>query len=70
MAKYAITSIPREIGFASYRFAVFEGDRKVAEIEHDYRGEDFFVSTPVGRGEATDRILTGGGPDPVSSDTF
>jgi hypothetical protein len=64
-AKYSITVLPRDINIASYRFAVSNGQKKVAEIHHDCRGEDFYVVLFDERAISTDRILTGGGPTPI-----
>jgi hypothetical protein len=64
-AKYSITGLPRDINIASYRFAVSNGQKKVAEIHHDSKGEDFCVVLFDGRVISTDPILTGGGPTPI-----
>jgi hypothetical protein len=64
-AKYNISNLPRDINIASYRFAVSNGQKKVAEIHYNSRGEDFCLVLFDGREIPTDRILTGGGSTPI-----
>jgi hypothetical protein len=51
--------------FSDYLYEVLLDDCTIAEISHSYRGEDFHVRKPHGDWIAIDRIIEGGGPEPL-----
>ena len=68
MSAYVVTHAGRESGepFSNYMFDVSRGGQKVAELRHDYRGDEHWMRRP-GAGWVTlpDRIIIGGGPEPL-----
>ncbi len=69
MTEFRIVHRGRDDRFGNYRFDVLLNDKKVAEIEHDYRGDEHFVKRLHGEWIATDRIIVGGGPEPLELST-
>lgn len=68
MSAYAVVHAGRESGepFANYLFDVFRDGRTVAELSHDYRGDEHWMRLPGGRWVALpERIIEGGGPQPL-----
>jgi len=52
--------------FANYLYAVFDDGRRVAEVTHTCRGDELSMRLVGGDWvDAQDRIITGGGPEPV-----
>jgi hypothetical protein len=65
MTLFTIVQHERKESFGNYPYSVHLGGRKVAVIEHDYRGDEHYVRIPNGPWQACDKILTGGGPEPL-----
>jgi hypothetical protein len=51
--------------FSNYLYEISRDGRKVAELSHDHRGDEFFIRKPFGDWVATDRLIDGGGPEPL-----
>lgn len=69
MSRYTVTHAGRESSepFSNYLFDVFRDGRKVAELSHDYRGDEHWLRLPGGRWMALpNRIIEGGGPQPLA----
>lgn len=70
MSAYVVTNTGRESSGPSsnYLFDVSRGGRKVAELSHDYRGDEYQMRLPgVGWISLPDRIIVGGGPKPLTN---
>ncbi len=65
MISHEIICRDREASFGNYVFDVLIDTKLIFQIEHDYRGEDHAMRVPNGRWEATDRLLQGGGGEPL-----
>jgi hypothetical protein len=68
MIPYVITHAGRTSvePFSNYLFEIFQDGRKVAELTHDFRGDDFCMRLPGGQWVAvSNRTLEGGGPQPL-----
>ncbi|MBI3677219.1 MAG: hypothetical protein HY243_11465 [Proteobacteria bacterium] len=48
-----------------YVYEISRDGRKVAELSHNHRGEDFFLRLTLGDWLPVEKILTGGGPEPL-----
>jgi hypothetical protein len=69
MSAYVITHAGRGSSepFSNYLFDVSRGGQKVAELSHDYRGDEHSMRLPgAGWITLTDRIIAGGGPEPLT----
>ena len=56
----------REAGdFSPYLYRVLRRDECVAEISHTYRGDEHFLRRPNGEWQPSDRLIEGGGPEPL-----
>lgn len=69
MSEYEIAHAGRESSepFSNYLFAVSRAGRKVAELSHDYRGDEHWMRLPGGRWVTLpERIIEGGGPQPLT----
>ena len=51
--------------FSSYLYRVLRDDECVAEISHTYRGDEHFLRKPTGEWQSSDRLIEGGGPEPL-----
>jgi hypothetical protein len=51
--------------FSNYLYRVLCGGQCVAEISHTYRGDEHFLRKPGGEWRPTDRLIEGGGPQPL-----
>lgn len=49
--------------FGNYHYTLYDGGKPLAEIEHCYRGNEFWMRKPGGNWIGTDRTLDGGGPE-------
>jgi len=68
MIRYTVTYAGRESGepFAPYCYEVSRDGRKVAELGHDYRGDEHWMRLPGGPWIALpERIIEGGGRQPI-----
>ena len=68
MKSYTITHAGRESKepFSNYLFDVFRDGQKLAELRHDYRGDEHWMRLPGSRWvTAPERIIEGGGPEPL-----
>lgn len=53
--------------FSNYLFEVTSNGRKVAELSHDYRGDEHWMRLPEGPWiPVPDRIIVGGGQQPLA----
>ena len=52
--------------FSPYLYRVLRDDQCVAEISHAYRGDEHFLRKPGGEWHSTDRLIDGGGPEPLT----
>lgn len=75
MSEYEIAYAQRESSepFSNYLFEVSKAGRKVAELSHDYRGEEHWMRLPGGPWIAfpegildPERIIKGGGPQKLT----
>jgi hypothetical protein len=69
MTEYTVTHAGRESSepFSNYRFDVSRDGRKVAELSHDYRGDEHWMRLPGGTWKTLPhRIIEGGGPNPLA----
>jgi hypothetical protein len=69
MSAYEVAHAGRESGepFSNYLFEVTRNGQKVAELSHDYRGDEHWMRLPEGRWiSLVDRIIEGGGPQPLA----
>ena len=69
MSRYTVTHAGRESSepFSNYLFDVSRDGLKVAELSHDYRGDEHWLRLPGGQWMALpDRIIEGGGPQPLA----
>jgi hypothetical protein len=68
VSKFAIVHRGRESAeeFSNYVFDVVCDGRKVAELSHDYKGDEHWIRLP-GESWATlaERVIQGGGPQPL-----
>jgi hypothetical protein len=64
LSQYSVNPLPRARRFDPYRFAILHDGRRVAEIRHDARGEDFQIRTS-GEWKPCARIFSGGGRLPL-----
>jgi hypothetical protein len=62
---FKVVQLSRRESFGNYPYEIFLAGRKVAELEHDYRGDGHFIRLPNGPWIETDRILIGGGAEPL-----
>jgi len=68
MSQYTVSHAGRESGepFANYLFDVSQDGRKIAELSHDYRGDEHWMRLPGGSWvPLSERIIEGGGPQPL-----
>jgi hypothetical protein len=65
MHDFKVIQNERKESFGNYPYEIHLFGKKIAEIEHDYRGDEYFIRLPNGPWIETDRILTGGGPEPL-----
>lgn len=69
MSRYTVAPAGRENGepFSNYLFDVFRDGHKVAELSHDYRGDEHWMRLPGGSWKTlSDRIIEGGGSQPLA----
>jgi hypothetical protein len=66
MLNFKIVQHERREGFGNYPYSVALNGKIVAEIEHDYRGDAHYVRLPDGPWCDCDRIIAGGGPEPLA----
>jgi len=69
MSRYTVTHAGRENcePFSNYLFDVFRDGCKVAELSHDYRGDEHWLRLPGGRWMTLpNRIIEGGGPQTLA----
>ena len=67
MSKFTVIHAGREEAgaFSNYLYRVLAGDRCVAELSHTYRGDEHFIRKPGGEWCPSDRLIEGGGPQPL-----
>ena len=69
MSEFKISHAGRESAepFSNYLFDVLVNGRKVAELSHDFRGDEHWMRLPGGKWiELPGRVIEGGGPLPLS----
>jgi len=69
MSRYTVAHAGRENNepFSCYLYEVFRDGRKVAELRHDYRGDEHWLRLLGGSWVTLpERILEGGGPHPLA----
>ena len=69
MSEYEIAHAGRESSepFSNYLFAVSRAGRKVAELSHDYRGDEHWMRVPGGPWMTLPNgVIVGGGPQPLA----
>ena len=68
MSDFTVVRAGREEAgaFSNHFYRVHAGDRCVAELSHTYRGDEHFLRKPGGDWRPTDRLIEGGGPQPLS----
>lgn len=69
MNRYTVARAGRENSepFSNYLFEVFHDGRKVAELSHDYRGDEHSIRLPGGPWVTLPkRIIEGGGPQSIA----
>jgi hypothetical protein len=69
MSTYIVALAGRESAepLSNYLFEVTRNGRKVAELSHDYRGDEHWMRLPEGRWiTLPDRIIIGGGSQPLA----
>lgn len=66
MSELSVAYVGREAGdFSPYLYRVFRGEVCVAEISHTSRGDEHFLRKPNGEWHSSDRLVEGGGPEPL-----
>ena len=68
MATFTVVHAGRESAepFSNYVFDVLVDGQRVAELGHDYRGDEHWIREPGGEWKALPgRVLAGGGPEPL-----
>ena len=60
-----IVQLGQAESFGCYRYEVLRSGKLLVEIEHLYRGDEFFMRVPFGQWQATSRSLEGGGFEPL-----
>ena len=66
MSRYVVLDAPGEREpFGDYNYDVFLDGKKVAEISHDYRGDDLAIYVAGQRVDLAWSSFRGGGPEPV-----
>ena len=69
MRRYTVAHAGRESDapFSAYLYDVFRDGEKVAQLGHDYRGEDHWINLPEGKWIALpQQVILGGGPEPLT----
>ena len=69
MSRFTITHAGRDGSeqFSNYLFDVFLNGHKVAELSHDYRGDEQWMRLPGGPWiSLAERMIEGGGPRPLT----
>lgn len=69
MSTYIVVHSGRESAepFSNYLFEVTSNGLKVAELSHDYRGDEHWMRLPEGPWiTLPHRIIVGGGPQPLA----
>ncbi|MDP2260204.1 MAG: hypothetical protein Q8J89_10865 [Caulobacter sp.] len=69
MGGYTVSHAGRESSepFSRYLFHVASDGKIVAELSHDYRGEEHWIRRPGDRWAALpERVIQGGGPAPLT----
>ena len=69
MSRFTITHAGRDSSepFSNYLFDVSYDGRKVAELGHDYRGDEHWMRLPGGPWVSlAERVIEGGGPQPLT----
>ena len=64
-SEFEIVRLGQVEAFGNYRYEVWQNGRLLAEIEHLYNGDEYFMRKPSGMWEETPRSLDGGGPAPL-----
>lgn len=66
MRKFTVSHAGRDgvESFSPYLFDVFADGVKVAELGHDYRGDEHWIRVPAGEWiDLPQRVIKGGGPN-------
>lgn len=65
MTDYKIVYRDRAEAFGNYKFDVLVGTATIFQIEYTYNGDEHFMRVPNGEWISTDRLVDGGGPEPL-----
>lgn len=63
--QFVITQSAEREAFGNYRYSVWTDHKIIVEIEHTYRGDEYWMRLPGQDWIATDRSLDGGGQEPL-----